>query len=215
MRRRVPDPRWSLLLLVLLILLGIVLDALGLFDPRAALERLRDWPAGWALALTLISIQVLMFALALPGSAMVWVVAVLYPPWASTAILTVGGTAGALAAWLFAARMTGDSMNDNRVYRLLERQGDFLTLCAVRLLPGFPHSLINYAAGTLSLPLPRFLVSSAVGLGAKAWLYSSAIHELAGAASAADMISWRTIAPLVVLALLALGGSIARKRWLE
>lgn len=215
MSRRPPEYRWSLLLLVVLVVLGIALDALGLFDPRAALERLREWPAGWLLAMALIIVQTLMFMLALPGSAMVWVVAVLYPPAAATLILTAGGTAGAWAARAFSGRVASDSAGDGRVVRMLERQGDFFTLCAVRLLPGFPHSLINYAAGTLGLPLGRFLLASAIGFAVKAWLYSTAIHGLAGSASADELLRWQILLPLVLLAALAVAGRFINRRWIR
>lgn len=133
--------------MVVLIALGIAFDALDLFDWRTILEWARDYPAGWGLAAAIIALQVIMFVFALSGSSLVWVAAVLYSPPLATLILTAGGIGGALVAYLFAHRLTrvmAEQAKDGRVYRLLEAHGDFLTLSALRVLPGMPHSLINY-----------------------------------------------------------------------
>jgi uncharacterized membrane protein YdjX (TVP38/TMEM64 family) len=206
------------IVLAALIALGIALDALGLFDWRTVLEWARGYPAGWELAVAIIVLQVGLFTFALPGSSLVWVAAVLYPPPLATLILTSGGTGGALFAYLFShrlTRVTAEQAQDGRLYRLLKAQSDFLTLIALRVLPGMPHSLINYAAGTLRLPLPRFLVTTALGLGLKAFLYSSAIDEIVGLAALSDVLRVEILAPLFAIALLLLLGSAARKRWLR
>jgi uncharacterized membrane protein YdjX (TVP38/TMEM64 family) len=161
----------------------------------------------------LIGLQALLLSLALPGTLMLWVVAPFYPPVVSAAILTAGSTLGALGAY-HAARWMGSAWRPGptgqRVLRLLHRQGDVWTQLALRVLPGFPHSVVNFGAGTLSLPLTGFLVAAAVGLGVKWLAYAYAVHALMNAGLHGEQISAVSLLPLVALAGLLAGG-----RWLR
>lgn len=209
---------WPLIALAALVALGIALEVLGLIDWRAALEWARGYPAGWGLAAALILLQIAMFTFALPGSTIVWVAAVLYPAPMATLILTAGGTAGALAAYVFARRLGRVSTvqaREQRLYRVLEAQGDFLTLCALRVLPGVPHSLINYTAALLRLGLPRFLTATALGFAVKSFLYSTAIGQVVESATYSDIIRTETLGPLAAIALILLFGRVVRGRWLR
>jgi len=205
-----------LIVLAALAALGITLQALGWFDWRQALAWARGYAGDWRLPAAIVLVQAVLFTFGLPGSALVWLAAPLYPAPAAALILTAGGTAGALTAYLFARRLTRASFaeaREQRLFRLLEAQGDFLTLCALRVLPGIPHSVINYASGTLRLPLPRFLTATALALAVKTLLYSSAIHELAASSTPSDLLRTGTLAPLAGLALLLLLGRLARARF--
>lgn len=75
--------------------------------------------------------------------------------------------------------------------------------------------MINYTAGILHLPLPRFLAATVLGLGLKVFLYGSAIKEIVELATFSDVLRIETLAPLFVIALLLLLGKAARKRWLR
>jgi uncharacterized membrane protein YdjX (TVP38/TMEM64 family) len=159
--------------------------------------------------------QVLLYTFGQPGSILFWAAAPLYSAPVATLILTTGGTAGALGAYLLARRLTrlhADRARGGRLFTILERQADFFTLCALRVLPGMPHSAINYAAGTLALPLPRFLVATALGLAVKSYLYSAPVGALAGSAGPADLLRLDVLAPLFAIALLLLLGRLARRR---
>lgn len=191
--------RWSWVLLAVLVGLGLAVQSLELIEWRSALELARQHPMHWWLPPGLVLLQVVLFAFALPGSAVLWLVAPLYAPLAATAILTVGGCVGAWAAQTFARRLSAGSLarlSAGQGYRLLQRESDFLMLCALRLAPGVPHSLINYSAGALGLRLAPFLISSAVGFALKSFLYSSVIDSALLADRPADLLS-----PGVVLAL--------------
>jgi uncharacterized membrane protein YdjX (TVP38/TMEM64 family) len=206
---------WPLIVLAVLVTLGIGLEALGLFDWRRVLGWARAFAGDWRLAAGIILVQVALFTFALPGSALLWLAAPLYSAVTATLILTVGGTAGAATAYLFARRLTRTGFakaKERRVFRLLEARGDFLTLCALRMLPGVPHSVINYASGILRLPLPSFLAATALGLAVKTFLYSSAIHGFAESGTPADLLRPETMLPLFGLALLLLLGRLARSR---
>jgi ribosomal subunit interface protein len=203
---------WRLALLAALIAAGVALEALGVVDWRLALEWARDRAVGWQLAAAIVAAQFVLYTFAQPGSALFWVAALVYPPGAATLILTAGGTSGALGAYLLArrlARLDPERLHRRRLYRMLARQGDFFTLCALRVLPGMPHSVINYASGMLALPLARFLPATALGLAAKSWLYASALYGLAGAESPAALMRAQVLVPLVLIALLLFAGRFA------
>lgn len=106
-----------------------------------------------------------------------------------------------------------ENLRQKRLFRVLQGRGDFSTLCALRLLPGFPNSVINYASGSPHLPLPRFLAATVLGLVVKNYVYSSAIHGALGAATASELLRASTLAPLLLLALLLLLGGLVRRRW--
>lgn len=206
---------WPLAVLAVLVAAGLAAHALELFEWRAALERLRGYTQHWWLPLALILLQVALFTFGLPGSTVLWLVAPLYAPLASTLILAAGGCAGSLAAYAFARRLSGAALAElraSRGYRTLERESDFLALCALRLMPAFPHSVINYTAGVLRVPLGRFLAATAIGFGLKAYLYSSVIHPAMVAARPADLLQPGTLLPLVALVVVLLAARTLQRR---
>jgi uncharacterized membrane protein YdjX (TVP38/TMEM64 family) len=211
--RRPGSAVWPFVVLALLVAVGIALDSLGVIDREQWLDWARSHAGDWRLPAGLVLIQVALFTFALPGSTLVWVAAPLYPAPAAALILTTGGTVGAATAYLFARRLA--RTEEHPLHRLLRARGDFLTLSAVRLLPGVPHSLINYGAGSLRLPLARFLAATALALSVKTLLYSSAIREVVDSASPSDLLRPATLLPLVGLALLLLLGRFAKARWLD
>lgn len=210
--RKIP---WGLVLVVLLALLGFALERAGLLDWRTGVALAQGYSESWWLAPVLALVTALLYAASLPGSLMVWVVGILYPPAIAAPIFVVGGVAGAFGAYTLAqaAKRSGSGeVEHNRALRLLARRGDFATLLAVRVAPSFPHSAINLAAGLLEIPRRRFLVSTGLGLAIKGGLYVSAIHQAAGVATMAEAISWRTLVPLAGLtALLLLGPPLLRR----
>lgn len=194
---------WPLILLAALVVLGLAAHMLDLVDLHTALDWARGHAAQWWFAPLLVVLQVLLFTFALPGSTVLWLAAPLLAPTVATTILVVGGLVGALAAYAFARRLTGASLQRlqaSRGYRILERESDFLLLCALRLVPAFPHSVINYAAGTLRLPLLPFAASTAIGFAVKVWLYANVIHNALAAERLADLASPQVLWPLIVLA---------------
>ncbi len=199
---------------VLLLIIGLGVWAI-VTEPveREQLLAWGEWLTAHPLTLVgLVVLQVVLFALALPGSALLWVVAPFLPFGLAVVVLVVGSVLGALAAWLV-ARWLGASARSrvasHPVYGLLSRNADPFTQCALRILPGFPHSVVNYAGGALALPLPGFLLAACIGLTLKWMLYVSAIHALLEAGDDAAGIDLLTLAPLLLLALFLVGG-----RWL-
>lgn len=207
---------WPILLLLALVALSLVAHFLEWWEWRPVLQWARGHAQqGWLVA-ALILLQVVLFMFALPGSSLIWVVAALYPPLGATLILVAGASAGGVAGYLFASRLSASrlaQLRDSRLFILLRAHGDFFTQCALRLMPGFPHSIINYGAGILRLPLGRFAAAAVLGIGVKTFLYTSVIHHALGAAEPAELLRIDIVAPLVLLALLLLlAGLIQRRR---
>ncbi len=205
--RRLP---WGLVMVLLLALLGFALERAGILDWRTGVALAQSHAGSWWLAPALALVTALLYAASLPGSLMVWIVGILYPPAIAAPVFVVGGLAGAFGAYLLArtagrsgASPAGDA-GPGRVLRILGQRSDFATLLGVRVAPSFPHSAINLAAGLLRVPPGRFLASTALGLTIKGTLYVSAIHQAAGATTMEGAISWRTLVPLAGLALLLL-----------
>lgn len=200
---------WGLLALALAIAAGVTLERTGVLDWRSGLGLAQSYTGQWWLAPGLTLVTAALFTGGLPGSLMVWIAGVLFPPAVAVSVLVAGGLAGALGAAELArlAVVAGSRPEgDGRLLRLLARRSDFLTLLAVRVTPGFPHSAINFAAGALALPRGRFLASTALGLAVKSALYATAIHRAARLATLEDAISWTTVAPLAALSVLLLAG---------
>lgn len=172
-------------------------------------------PAGIA---ALIGAQALLFALALPGSLVLWAVAPFHGPVPATAILVAGSVAGALGGYAVAGWLGAPwrrRLQASPAYRLLARNGGLLAQCALRALPGFPHSVVNYGAGLLRLPLPAFTGAAIVGLALKWWVYAGAVRAAVTAGAAGEL--WRpdVAGPLAVAALLLGAGAAARAFWLR
>ena len=196
---------WQPLLLLTLILLGFISYFLGLFDLGKILTVAQDYAQYWWPPVVLIAVQVLLYTLALPGSLVFWVLALIYEPVTATLILVTGSTLGALTAYWFARQeslMWVSYIQRSRFFHLLEKRGDFLTLSALRIMPGFPHSVINYGSGILRLPLGQFLVSTLIGVTLKNFLYTSAVYGAVTAADPSELIRIETIGPLILVALL-------------
>lgn len=210
-----PAASWPIALLALLLAFGLGAHFLAWFEWHEALAWARGHAGQWWLPPALILLQTLLFMFALPGSTVLWVVAPLYAPPAATLILTAGGTCGALAAYGFSHRLTEAQrarLRRHRAWRVLERESDFLALCALRLVPAFPHSVLNYGAGVLHLPLVGFAASAVIGFGLKAFLYSSVIHRLLETAEVRDLLQPETLMPLLLLALLLFFARFLQRR---
>lgn len=183
------------------------------------LEDLLEWGGRvgsewWFLLLVMVAMVVLL-TFGLPGSLGVWLIAPFNHPVLATALLVAATTVGCLSAYRFAGHMGRDwqpSGTSARVVELLRTRSDFLILLAMRMLPGFPHSVINFASGVLGVPLATFLTASMVGLTIKWGVYTSAIYGITDAIEGDDAITPGTVLPLVVLVVMALAGAWLRRR---
>jgi len=199
---------------------GVVLMALYLWiwhsPDLADLQRWADEASHHpAVIISVILVMAVTLALGLPGSIGLWLIAPFYTPLAATPMLIVGSVLGALGAYWLSARV-GDRWTPKgltrKIMRRLEQRSDFLTQCALRVLPGFPHSVVNYAAGLLRLPLGTFLMAAIIGLGVKWAVYASAIYGALEAVEKEEALSVSVVLPLLALTVLLLVGAWVRRR---
>lgn len=208
---------WAVVILGLLVLAGLVLASLHTRELTRFLEwgdRIADLPVA---IVAVVSLMAVLFTLALPGSLVLWVIAPFHHPLVSVTMLVIGSVTGALGAHRVSHRLGkrwSPGPNAERMVELLGRRSDLLTQTALRVLPGFPHSFVNYAGGVLGLPLGTFLLAALLGLTVKWSVYATAVHGAVEAIETGDALQLETILPLFVLAGLLLLGALAR-RWLE
>jgi uncharacterized membrane protein YdjX (TVP38/TMEM64 family) len=192
----------KLVIVVLLIALGLVLEILGLLDAGRLLAIAREYAQYWWLIPVLILAQTILFTFALAGSVFLWIVAPLYDPAMAAFILSAGGAMGGVGAYLFSGYLTDEwkaRIQNSRSYRLLQAQDNFLSLFAMRVFPGFPHSLVNYSSGILNAKLSHFVIAAVLGIGIKSYIYARVINSAASSMSLDMLLDISVIGPLLFL----------------
>ena len=207
---------YKLLILVVFILIGASMQMAGLLDPGEMIAVARQYADYWWLPVILVLLQVLLFTFALAGTVFLWVAAVLFPPFTASIILAAGATLGGVSAYFFSAKLSDEwvhRVENSHIYRVLHKQDNFFALLAMRIMPAFPHGLVNYSSGILKTNLAHFIPATFIGIGFKSYIYAPIIYGAAGGASLNDLIDIATIGPLVLLSLVILGGVIAKYKW--
>lgn len=209
-------PRSLLLILLLSLVVVLTVTAILLSIEISYLWRWGGELAGHPMAMVgIVLIMAVLMSLGLPGSLCFWLIAPFHTPLLSVSVLLVGSVAGAMGAYRFGKGL-GDTWRPGylarQVLNLLGKRSDFLTQCAVRILPGFPHAFVNLAGGVLGLLFLVFCCAAIVGLAIKWTVYAHAVHGMVSARQAEQAMDFYTLLPLVILALLLALGGLA-KRW--
>lgn len=181
----------------------------GVFDPQQLISIARGYADNWWLMIFIIIAQVVLFTFALAGSSFLWVAATLYAPIISTLLLVTGATLGAISAYFFSQRLTDDwieKIEYTKIYRLLKEKDNFFTLLALRLLPAFPHAVVNYSSGILKVRLKYFIPSAIIGIGLKSYVFSTVIYKATTSGSISDLLDPGVLAPLIFLSILIFVG---------
>lgn len=208
---------YKLIILIILVGLGISLQLTGRIDSEQLITFARQYADHWWLGVLLVAIQTVLFTFAIAGSSMVWITAVLFTPLTSTAIITTGTTLGAISAYFFSERLSEEwsqKIKNTRIYKLLRKEGNFFILFALRMMPGFPHSVINYSSGILKIKFISFIPAAIMGTAIKTYVYSALIYNATTPGAMTSSISLSTVWPLLLLSLLILAGAFV-KRHLE
>jgi len=209
---RLPGSR-GLRFILLLVITSAVLQATGVIDIPRILQLLADYSMEWWFIPALILIQAALYTFALAGSYALWIVAPLYTPVIATLILAGGGLLGAVSAYLFSRHLSEEwiqRVENSRAYRLLNQHNNFFTCFALRIMPAFPHGLLNYSSGMLKTPLARFALATVTGFSLKFYIYSSLVHSATSAATHETSVNILDIWPLAALSLLLLAGMALR-----
>lgn len=208
---------YKLIILFILVGVGITLQFSGRIDHEQFIVVARQYADHWWFCVLLVAIQTVLFTFALAGSSLIWITASLFTPLTSTAIITAGTTLGAVSAYLFSQFLSVEwtqKIKNTRIYKLLHKEGSFLTLYALRMMPGFPHSVINYSSGILKIKFVNFIPAAIFGTAVKSYVYSVLIYNTTTPGALSNSIGISTIWPLLLLSLLILAGVIV-KHYLE
>ena len=209
-QNRMDPRRRSIILFLVFTALLLVFMLSGLSD-EIRFEKLQELGRNPLTPVLIILAMTAAWTFALPGSVFFFVTPLLFGAVEATGIVCTGSALGALAGYLSARYVGGPWVDRFRVHRLtkfLERHSSFASLFALRVVPSSQHWLINYGAGLLKIPVGRFLLATVTAVAIKAFLYAKAIQGSVGASNIRDALNWETVAALVVLAALAVGGHV-------
>jgi uncharacterized membrane protein YdjX (TVP38/TMEM64 family) len=208
---------YKLIILIILVVLGITLQLSGTIDLERLITAARQYADNCWLGILLVAVQTVLFTFAMAGSSMVWITAALFTPLTSTVIITAGTTLGAVSAYIFSERLSVEwtqNIKNTRSYQLLRQEGHFFTLFALRMMPGFPHSVINYSSGILRIKFIYFIPAAISGTAVKTYIYSALIYDTTIPGTSTSPIGVTTAWPLILLSLLILAG-VFIKRYLK
>lgn len=202
------------LIILLLIAAGFLFHYTEIADLRRIflwIESVSDYWWAWAVVL---AAKIIFYALAMPGSSFIWIAAILYKPFQATLLIACGGTIGAILAYYLSKRISQKDKRETRqsvFFDFLQKNSNFSALCVARMIPGFPHSVINYGSGVINVPWPRFVSSTFIGFSIKGFVYSSAINEAVEISSISELGKFETLWPLLLPAGLMVIGQILKK----
>jgi len=207
--------RNKILTLLALITLGITLQLSGLLEPEKIINAARQYSDQWWIGLLLIIVQIILFTFALAGSLFLWVVAALFTPLTGSLVLAAGAALGGVTAYLFSQRLTDEWINkieNSKAYSLLHKNDNFFMLLALRIMPAFPHAVINYSSGILKVNLMAFVVASFLGVALKSYVFIKVIQQAASSGSLYDLLDFWVLAPLVITSLVLFVGVLIVNR---
>jgi len=95
-----------------------------------------------------------------------------------TVLSVLGGTLGAMAAFLIARRFgaaPAEALAGERLLRLIDavsRRG-FVAVLYLRIFPGVPRDLANYLCGLTAIPLAPYALATLIGISPRAYAYTA------------------------------------------
>jgi uncharacterized membrane protein YdjX (TVP38/TMEM64 family) len=166
--------------------------------------------AGWAAPAVFVLAYAVGTVALVPGAPMTALAGVLFGPLVGTALVVVGATAGATAAfalsrWLGRARIQrflGPRLT--KADGWLERRG-FAAMLGLRLVPLVPFSVLNYAAGLSRVPPRAYVAATALGIVPGSFAYAS----LGGTLD--DPLSARFFGAVALVVALAVAGAWGKR----
>lgn len=179
--------------LALVLFLGWKLGAVGYLqqhkeDIRSFIRGLGPWGP---------SLYALIYAggvvLAIPGTVLTVIAALLFGTWGGTAVVVAGATAGASAAFLI-GRYLGRDFIAGRLrgrWKAIDegvREGGFSYLLFLRLVPLVPFNVLNYGSGLTGVRFRDYVLATAIGIVPGTFVYCYATTSLANVQQAKSPI---------------------------
>lgn len=173
--------------------------------------QLRTWveSAGWAGAVVFVVGYALLVLVPTPASLLTILGGALFGVWVGALLAWAGAWLGSVGGFLAGRRLGRPAVDRLLGGRLAQadrvlRQHGLVAVLAVRLVPLFPFTPLNYAAGLVGVRARDYLLGTALGIVPGALAYAAV-----GASGADPLGIVLGIGGLVVLAVL--GGSVGRR----
>lgn len=199
--------------LTLLAVIGIAGAIAGAVVAEPAYDEFTSmiWALGAAAPLGFVLLYAALSLVLVPGALLTVAAGVFFGPLWGSVVAFFGGVIGSTAAFLVGRRLgrqsverlTGERLS--KMDRWLQNHG-VLTLAVVRIVPGVPYTLLNYAAGLTGLPFGHYVKGSLLGLVPGAVAYAT----LGGTLH--DPLSWPFGAALALIAAVLITGRVAERR---
>ena len=179
--------RW----LALAVIAAALIAGFFLFDVRALLRATLAWIDGlgaWGPVLFVL-IYIVATVLFVPGSALTLGAGALFGVGLGSALVSVGATLGATAAFLvgryFARDWVAKKIEGNTAFAAIDRAvaaEGWKIVGLTRLSPAFPFSLLNYAFGLTRVSLRDYMLASWIGMmpGTVMYVYLGSLARVAG-----------------------------------
>lgn len=171
--------------------------------------RVRGWvdDSGVVAPIAFVALASGLSAIFFPGPVLNTVAGVLFGTAVGTLLALVATTLSAVISFAVGRWVAGDAIAELGGPRLralaaaIERHG-FLSVLTVRIIPGVPFPLVNYAAGLTGLSLLTYTAATAIGTAPRTFAY------VALGGSFGDFDRPEAIVAVAILAAMAIGGLI-------
>jgi uncharacterized membrane protein YdjX (TVP38/TMEM64 family) len=172
-------------------------------------EAVRD--VGPAAPLAFVVLYVVLTLALAPGSALTIAGGVLFGPLVGGALSVIGGAIGATLSFLAGRRLGRSDVEElagDRAKTLDRwlRHNAILAIAVVRIVPGVPYSLLNYAAGVTGMRTRDYVVGSTLGLVPGAFVYATV------GGTVTDPLSLEFAGALALVAVFLTVGALLNKR---
>lgn len=208
----------KILLILIVIVIIIIIRNSGYAD-QLTFDNIKDSSnilqnyvrANYLLSVLLfILVYAISVALSIPGASILTMLGgFLYGTIIGALYVNVGATSGALAVFLFARYLFGDSLQLKYRDKLEKfntefEQNGYSYLLTLRLIPLFPFWMINLFAGLTNIPVKVYLWTTAVGILPGSLAYAFAGSQLNRIESTQDIFSGKILIAFLVLAAIAI-----------
>jgi uncharacterized membrane protein YdjX (TVP38/TMEM64 family) len=191
-------------------LAAVVVTAFTLVATSGSLspDRVRDWVDGFGAAgpIVFIAVSSVLTVCLFPGPLLSAASGLLFGTALGTPVSICAATLGGVLAFSVSRWWAHDAVEElagPRVQRLrawIGRRG-FRSVLYIRIAPGVPYNLVNYAAGLTPVPLASFAAATAIGVSPRAFAYTA----LGG--SLDDLTRPEALVAIGVLVAMALGAA--------